>query len=75
LSTTSAHKPPFIKPERDPADPHQPQDKIAEFKTSLQDYGRSIIKSALEHSVEEVHILETNLITSKEKVIAHHTDV
>lgn len=75
LPTTPAHKPPLIKPDPDSADPHQPQDKIAEFKTSLQDYGRSIIKSALEHSAEEVHILETNLITSKEKVITLHTGV
>jgi hypothetical protein len=75
LPTTPAHKPPSIKPDPDSAGIHKSQNKIAEFKTSLQDYGRSIIKSALEHTPEESHALEKNIITSKEKVIAHHTDI
>jgi prolyl oligopeptidase PreP (S9A serine peptidase family) len=75
LRNTPADKPSSIKPDPDSADPHQPQDKYAEFKSYLQDYGRSIIKSALEHTPDESHILEQNIITSKEKVIAHHTNV
>jgi prolyl oligopeptidase PreP (S9A serine peptidase family) len=73
--TTPAHKPSLIKPDPDSADPHQPQDKYAEFKSYLQDYGRAIIKSALEHTPEESHALEKNIITSKEKVITLHTGV
>jgi chromosome segregation ATPase len=75
LPTTPAHKPPLIKSDPDSADSHKSQDKIAEFKTSLQDYGRSIIRSALEHTAEESHVLEKNIITSRQEVIAHHTNV
>jgi prolyl oligopeptidase PreP (S9A serine peptidase family) len=73
--TTPAHSAPLIKPDPDSADSHQPQDKMAEFKSYLQDYGRSIIKSALEHTPEESHALEKNIIISRQKVIAHHTNV
>jgi hypothetical protein len=73
--TTPAHRPPWIKPDPTSADPHHPQDKMAEFKSYLQYYGRSIIKSALEHTAEESLILEQNIITSKQEVIAHHTNV
>jgi chromosome segregation ATPase len=69
------HRLSSIKPDTDSAEFHQSQDQIAELKTSLQDYGRSIIRSALEHTAEESHILETNIITSKEKVITLHTGV
>jgi predicted S18 family serine protease len=75
LLMAPAHKPPSIKPDPDSADPHQPQDKYAEYKSYLQDYGRSIIRSALQHTAEESYVLEKNIITSKEKVIAHHTNV
>jgi chromosome segregation ATPase len=72
---TPVNKPPLIKPDPDSADLHQPQDKKAEFKSYLQDYGRSIIKSALDHTAEESYVLEKNIITSKAIVIAHHSEV
>jgi len=65
----------MVKQDPDSADSHRPPAKIAGFNTSLQDYGRSIIKSALDHTAEESHIPENNIITSKQKVIALHTDV
>ena len=65
----------MIKPDPDSADPTQSQDNLAGYKTLLQDYGRSIIKSALEHTAEESHVLAKNIIASKEKVIAHCTGV
>jgi len=59
----------------DLADTQPSQNSIAEFMTSLQHYGRSVIKSALEHTAEESRIPEKNIIASKEKVIAHCTGV
>jgi predicted RNase H-like nuclease (RuvC/YqgF family) len=67
--------PTSIKPSVDLADTQPSQNSIAGFKASVQDYGRSIINSALEHTAEESHVLEKNIITSKAMVIAHHTDV
>jgi len=75
LPTIPRHVPPMIKPDPDSADPTQSQDNLAGYKTLLQDYGRSIIKSALEHTAEESHVLAKNIIASKEKVIAHCTGV
>jgi len=64
-----------IEPSTDFVESMFSPNSIAVFKTSLPHYGRSIIESALEHTVEESHVLEKNIITSRDKVIAHYTAV
>jgi len=75
---------PFLTPKAEPLSIQQSTDlgdiqrsgnTITEFQTSLQNYGRSVIKSALDHTTEESHVLENNIIASKEKVITHHTSL
>jgi len=75
---------PFLTPKAEPlsiqqstdlGDIQRSENAITEFQTSLQNYGRSIIKSALDHTTEESHDLENNIITSKGEVIAHFTSV
>jgi hypothetical protein len=53
--------------------PSQPQ--IDDFKSLVTEYGRSIIKSALDHEPEEAGTLKDNIIAAKEKIIVRHKTV
>jgi len=46
-----------------------------DFKSLVTEYGRSIIKSAIDHEPEEAETLKTNIITAKEKIIVKHKTV
>jgi hypothetical protein len=46
-----------------------------DFKALVTEYGRSIIKSAMDHSPEEAVSLKNDIITAKEKVIVKYKTV
>jgi len=72
---TPKAEPKFNEHSTDRGEVQRSENTVTEFQRSLQNYGRSIIKSALDHTTEESQVLENNIITSKEKVIAHFTSV
>jgi hypothetical protein len=53
--------------------PAKPQ--MDDFKALVTEYGRSIIKSAMDHSPEEAVSLKNDIITAKEKVIVKYKTV
>ena len=53
--------------------PSEPQ--IDDFESLVVDYGRSIIKSAMEHEPEEAGPLKNNIIAAKEKIIVKYKTV
>jgi hypothetical protein len=53
--------------------PSQPQ--IDDFQSLVTEYGRSIIKSALDHEPEEAETLKDSIIAAKEKIMVKHKTV
>ena len=55
--------------------PNPIKTNTTDFGSLLTEYGRSIIKSAIDHSPTETDSLKTNIINAKEKVVVKHKDV
>lgn len=51
------------------------EDQIGDFKSLLTEYGRAIIRSAIDHPPEKFQCLKQNIITAKEKIIVKHKTV
>jgi hypothetical protein len=52
-----------------------PEPEVNEFKSLVTEYGRSIIKSAMDHEPEEAATLKNNIVAAKEKVIVKYKTV
>jgi hypothetical protein len=55
--------------------PNVPEPELNDFKPLVTEYGRSIIKSALDHEPEEAVTLKENIVAAKEKIIVKYKTV
>jgi len=59
----------------DTAIPVRSEAMADDIQALMTDYGRSIIKSAIDHEPEEAETLKTNIIAAKEKIIVKYKTV
>ena len=55
--------------------PYGPERELAALRSSLQSYGRSIIKSALDHPAEAAEGLEKDIAACRENVIVRYNGI
>jgi hypothetical protein len=55
--------------------PISSEPQVADLKSLVTEYGRSIIKSAMDHEPEEAATLKNDIMTAKEKIIVRHKTV
>ena len=49
-----------------------PVEKKDDFESALLEYGRAVIKSAMDHPPEQARMLENEILTTKKKVLMEH---